>query len=110
MRDGKTRVGAGGRASLSRLRRRLLWGTAALAAVLFVLWWRWQVDLHLLFEMVAFSVGFVFIAAMAGLGAGALLAYARRPRRGSAKLGAPVGSKPGAQGKGLSKGERFGPC
>lgn len=99
-----------GSASLRRLRRRLLWGALALVAVLFVLWWRWQVDLRLLLEMVGFSVALVLAAALAGLGGGALLMYIRRSRRGSSKLGPRIGSDPGQQQKGLTKGERFGPC
>ncbi len=85
-------VGDRGGASLRRLRRRLLWGTAALVAVLFVLWWRWNVDAWFMLGMVGFSVGLVTAAALAGLLVGALIKFVRRLLRGSSKLDPPIGS------------------
>ena len=67
--------------SFKRLRRRILLGTAALIAVLLVLWQRWGVDGAMLLEFADGALLFVLLATLAGGLAGAMLTLARRALR-----------------------------
>ncbi len=67
--------------SFKRLRRRILLGTAALIAVLLVLWQRWGVDGAMLLEFAGGALLFVLLATLAGGLAGAMLTLARRALR-----------------------------